>query len=41
MSGSAAHTLLLATNALLPYSLSAGQMGKRRNVEKAAFRIEI
>ena len=36
---STAHTLLLATNALLPYSLSAAQLGKRRDVEKAASRI--
>jgi hypothetical protein len=29
-----AHTLLLATNALLPSSLSVGELGKRREVEE-------
>ncbi len=31
----AARTLLLATNALLPYSLSPVELGKRRDVERA------
>jgi AcrR family transcriptional regulator len=35
----AAHTLLLATNALLPYSLSRRELGKRRGVEQQVDRI--
>jgi AcrR family transcriptional regulator len=34
-----AHTLLLATNALLPYSLSRRELGKRREVERQVDRI--
>jgi AcrR family transcriptional regulator len=34
-----AHTLLLATNALLPYSLSVQELGKRAAVEKKVARI--
>ena len=34
-----AHSLLLATNALLPYSLSTAELGKRRDVERAASQI--
>jgi AcrR family transcriptional regulator len=32
----AAHTLLLATNSLLPYSLSRRELGKRKEVEEQA-----
>lgn len=32
----AAHTLVLATNALLPYSLSAQELGKRKHVAEQA-----
>jgi AcrR family transcriptional regulator len=35
----AAHTLLLATNALLPYSLSRRELGKRHEVEEQVNRI--
>ena len=35
----AAHTLLLATNALLPYSLSRRELGKRKEVEEQVGRI--
>jgi AcrR family transcriptional regulator len=35
----AAHTLLLATNSLLPYSLSAHELGKRKDVQDRAGRI--
>ena len=35
----AAHTLLLATNALLPYSLSRRELGQRREVEQQVDRI--
>jgi AcrR family transcriptional regulator len=35
----AAHTLLLATNSLLPYSLSARELGKRKEVQEKAGRI--
>jgi hypothetical protein len=35
----AAHTLLLATNALLPYSLSPRELGKRKEVEEKVGRI--
>ena len=35
----AARSLLLATNALLPYSLSPVELGKRRDVERAASQI--
>lgn len=34
-----ASTLLLATNALLPYSLSVNELGKREEVEQSASRI--
>jgi hypothetical protein len=34
-----AHALLLATNALLPSSLSARELGKRRDVEAKTARI--
>jgi AcrR family transcriptional regulator len=34
-----AHTLLLATNSLLPYSLSRGELGKRKEVEERARQI--
>jgi hypothetical protein len=34
-----ARTLLLATNALLPYSLSTRELGEREDVEKEASRI--
>jgi AcrR family transcriptional regulator len=34
-----AHTLLLATNALLPYSLSTRELGKRKDVQEKATRI--
>jgi AcrR family transcriptional regulator len=34
-----AHTLLAATNALLPYSLSAAELGRRRDVERSVSRI--
>jgi AcrR family transcriptional regulator len=34
-----AHTLLLATNSLLPYSLSPRELGKRRAVEERALRV--
>ena len=34
-----AHTLLLATNSLLPYSLSPRELGKRRAVEERALRL--
>ena len=34
-----AHTLLLATNALLPYSLSVHELGRREAVEEQAGRI--
>jgi AcrR family transcriptional regulator len=35
----AAHTLLLATNSLLPYSLSRRELGKRKEVEEQAGQI--
>ena len=35
----AAHTLLLATNSLLPYSLSARELGARAQVERSAHRL--
>ncbi|MEO2090373.1 MAG: hypothetical protein ABGY75_12880, partial [Gemmataceae bacterium] len=35
----AAETLLLATNSLLPYALSARELGRRRDVEAKAGRI--
>jgi AcrR family transcriptional regulator len=34
-----AHTLLLATNALLPYSLSPGELGERAEIEKKVARL--
>jgi AcrR family transcriptional regulator len=34
-----AHTLLMATNALLPYSLSVRELGQRRETERRAARI--
>ena len=34
-----AHTLLLATNSLLPYSLTARELGKREDVKQKALRI--
>ena len=34
-----AYALLLATNALLPYSLSPGELGRRSEVEKNVSRI--
>jgi AcrR family transcriptional regulator len=34
-----AHALLLATNALLPYNLSAGELGQRTDLEKKVSRI--
>jgi AcrR family transcriptional regulator len=34
-----AHTLLAATNALLPYSLSIAELGRRRDIERSAGRI--
>jgi hypothetical protein len=34
-----AQTLLAATNALLPYSLSAAELGRRRDIERSAGRI--
>jgi AcrR family transcriptional regulator len=37
--GKSARTLLLATNALLPYSLSVSELGKREQVEEQASRI--
>jgi AcrR family transcriptional regulator len=36
---STAHTLLLATNALLPYSLSPGELGERTEIEKKVARL--
>jgi hypothetical protein len=36
---STAHTLLLATNALLPSALSAHELGKRQDVQEKARRI--
>jgi hypothetical protein len=36
---STAHTLLLATNSLLPYSLSAGELGERAKIEKKVARL--
>jgi AcrR family transcriptional regulator len=36
---STAHTLLLATNALLPYSLSPGELGERAEIEKKVARL--
>ncbi len=38
-SDSIAHTLLLATNALLPYSLTANQLGEREEVKEKISRI--
>ena len=35
----AAHTLITATNALLPYSLSVEELGRRRDVESRAERL--
>jgi AcrR family transcriptional regulator len=34
-----AHTLILATNSLLPYSLSPDELGKRKDVEQKASRL--
>jgi hypothetical protein len=34
-----AHTLLLATNALLPSALSARELGKRKDIQEKAARI--
>lgn len=34
-----AHTLVLATNSLLPYSLSPSELGSRRTIEKEAARL--
>jgi hypothetical protein len=35
----AAHTLITATNALLPYSLSVEELGRRRDVEARTERL--
>jgi AcrR family transcriptional regulator len=38
-SRSTAHSLLLATNSLLPYSLTTGQLGKREEIKEKVSRI--